>query len=72
MHTLQSVRRQLAERRTARHQRKQLARELGAYDTPSARLEIETIVSRYDTAEIPEIKSILQRQAGRRLLRTGR
>ena len=69
MSTLQAIRAEVANRRNARHDRKELERQLAAYDTPSALIEIETVVDRHDPAETREIRTILRRQAAERLSR---
>ena len=69
MSTLQAIRAEVANRRNARNDRKELERQLAAYDTPSALIEIETIVDRHDPAETREIRTILRRQAAERLSR---
>jgi hypothetical protein len=69
MSTLQAIRTELATRRAARRERLKLAQELAAYDTPAARLEIETIVARHDPAATREIRQILTRQSVKKLIR---
>lgn len=69
MSTLQAIRAEVANRRNARNDRKELERQLAAYDTPSALIEIETVVDRHDPAETREIRTILRRQAAERLSR---
>jgi hypothetical protein len=63
MSPLSALRTELATRRAARRERLKLAKELAAYDTPAARLEIETIVARHDPEETREIRAILRQQA---------
>jgi hypothetical protein len=69
MSTLQAIRTELATRRAARRERLKLAKELAAYDTPAARVEIETIVARHDPEETRQIRQILTRQAAKELMR---
>ena len=71
MSTLQALRAELATRRTARNNRRELARQLAAYDTPAARLEIEAVLDRHDPADTEEIRSILRQQDADRMLRAG-
>ncbi len=68
MSTLQAIRTELATRRAARRERLKLEQELAAFDTPAARLEIETIVARHDPEETREIRAILTRQASDNLM----
>ena len=72
MNTLQAIRAEVANRRNARNGRKELERQLAAYDTPSARLEIEAVLDRHDPEETREIRGILRRQAADRLARSTR
>jgi hypothetical protein len=69
MSTIQAIRQELATRRAARRDRLNLERQLATYDTPKARLEIETIVARHDPEETSEVREILNRQAASRLFR---
>jgi hypothetical protein len=69
MNTLQAIRAEVANRRNVRNGRKELERQLAAYDTPAARLEIETVLDRHDPDETREIRSILRRQAADRIAR---
>jgi hypothetical protein len=69
MSTLQAIRAEVANRRNVRNGRKELERQLAAYDTPAARLEIETVFDRHDPDETREIRSILRRQAADRIAR---
>jgi hypothetical protein len=69
MSTLQAIRTELATRRAARRERLKLEQELSAYDTPKARVEIETIVARHDPEETRHIRQILTQQAAKKLLR---
>jgi hypothetical protein len=71
MTKIQAIRSDFATRRAARRDRLHLERQLAAYDTPAARLEIETILARHDADETREIREILKRQAVDRLLRAG-
>jgi len=69
MSTIEAIRSELATRRAARRDRLTLERQLAAYDTPAARLEIETIVARHDPEETRELRKILTRQASDNLVR---
>lgn len=69
MSTIQAIRSEIATRRAARRERLNLERQLAAYDTPAARLEIETIVARHDPAETRQVRDILNRQAAEQLIR---
>jgi hypothetical protein len=69
---LLAVREEFANRRTARDNRRELERQLATYDTPSACLEIATVLDRHDPGETEQIRAILYRQAADRLARTGR
>jgi len=69
MSTIQAIRTELATRRAARRDRVTLERQLAAYDTPAARLEIETIVARHNPEETRELRKILTRQAADALVR---
>ncbi|PRY36173.1 hypothetical protein [Umezawaea tangerina] len=68
---IRTLRRTLTNRRTARKTRQSLERELASYNTPSARLDLDTILARHDSAETAEIKAILHRQSMERIIRTG-
>ena len=70
MSTIQAIRTELATRRAARRDRLSLERQLATYDTPAARLEIETIVARHDPEETRQLREILKRQAADKLLRS--
>jgi hypothetical protein len=72
MNTLQAIRAEVANRRNARNDRRELERQIAAYDTPSARLEIEAVLDRHDPDETREIRDILRRQAADRLARATR
>jgi hypothetical protein len=58
-----TLRSALVERRTVRHEQLKLARELASYDTPSARRELDAILSRHTAEEIAPIEKILNRQS---------
>ena len=60
--TLATMRQRRSQYRTARMKRLQLERELAAYSTPSDRLELDAILSRYTEEETREINDILTRQ----------
>jgi hypothetical protein len=66
---LQTVRTYFATRRQLRTREAELNRELATYDTPSARLDLEAILSRHSSHEAREIEAILRRQAVDRLIR---
>ncbi|NUT53069.1 MAG: hypothetical protein HOV94_38140 [Saccharothrix sp.] len=66
---LKTVRTYLATRRQIRKREADLNRELAAYDTPSARMDLEAILARHSTHEAREIEAILRRQATDGLLR---
>lgn len=56
-----AARDELRARRSARASRRVLERELAGYSTPSQRLELDAILSRYDPAEVAEIRKIVDR-----------
>lgn len=58
-----SLRETIRARRDERAAYRALARELGAYRTPSERIELEAILSRYDGPEVDAIHRIIERQA---------
>ncbi len=66
---LKTVRTYFATRRQLRTREAELNRELAAYDTPSARLDLEAILARHSSHEAREIEAILRRQAVDRLIR---
>ncbi|GHH60089.1 hypothetical protein [Lentzea cavernae] len=68
--TVKSLRSSLATRRAARVKRQSLERQLASYTTESDRLELDAILSRHSTEETGELRSIINRQAMDRLLRT--
>jgi len=61
--TVTTMRSALAHRRSARRVRVQLERELASYDTPSARHELDAILSRHSAADIAPIEHILTKQS---------
>lgn len=65
-----SLRSSLATRRAARAKRQSLERQLASYTTESDRLELDAILSRHTAEETGELRSIINRQAMDRLLRT--
>ncbi len=71
MRTLDALRTEVANRRNIRQNRRELERQLAAYDTPSARLEIESVLDRHHPDQTREIRGILRKQANDRLLRAG-
>ena len=68
--TVKSLRSSLATRRAARVKRQSLERQLASYTTESDRLELDAILSRHSAEETGEIRSIINRQAMDRLLRS--
>ncbi|GAB2971579.1 hypothetical protein AB0K14_12055 [Actinosynnema sp. NPDC050801] len=66
---LKTVRTYLATRRQLRKREAQLNRELAAYDTPSARMDMEAILARHSGHEAREIEAILRRHALSGMLR---
>ncbi|GGP42441.1 hypothetical protein [Saccharothrix coeruleofusca] len=66
---LKTVRTYFATRRALRRRHAELARELAAYDTPSARMDLEAILARHSAHEARELEAILRRQAQDRLIR---
>ncbi len=60
---LKTVRTYFATRRQIRKREADLNRELAAYDTPSARMDMEAILARHSSHEAREIEAILRRQA---------
>jgi hypothetical protein len=61
--TVTTLRSAFFERRSVRHEQHKLARDLASYDTPSARRELDAILSRYTAEEIAPIEKILNRQS---------
>ncbi|MCG8926897.1 hypothetical protein [Lentzea sp. CC55] len=68
--SVKSLRSSLASRRTARVKRQSLERQLASYTTESDRLELDAILSRHTAEETGELRSIINRQAMDRLLRS--
>ena len=68
--SVKSLRTSLASRRDARLQRRSLERQLASYTTESDRLELDAIMSRHSADETSELRSIINRQAMDRLMRT--
>jgi hypothetical protein len=68
---IRTLRKSLSSRRAARLRRRSLERQLATYDTPSARLDLEAILDRHDSADAAELKAILHRQSMERIIRTG-
>jgi len=60
---IQLLREALHANREGRATKRQLERELAAYQSPGDRLEIEEIVARHSDAETRQIRQILDRQA---------
>ena len=71
-HTLsvKSLRTTMADRRAARLRRQSLERQLAGYTTDSDRLELDAILARHSAEETREIRSIINRQAMDRLIRS--
>ncbi|WP_434448821.1 hypothetical protein [Lentzea sp. E54] len=68
--SVKSLRSSLASRRDARLKRQSLERQLASYTTESDRLELDAILSRHSAEETGELRSIINRQAMDRLLRS--
>ncbi|MFI6100152.1 hypothetical protein ACIA8G_31790 [Lentzea sp. NPDC051213] len=68
--TVKSLRSSLASRRAARVERRSLERQLASYTSESDRIELDAILSRHSAEETTELRSIINRQAMDRLLRT--
>ena len=68
--SVKSLRSSLASRRAARSRRQSLERQLASYTTESDRLELDAILSRHTAEETGELRSIINRQAMDRLLRS--
>ncbi|GLY53744.1 hypothetical protein [Lentzea sp. NBRC 102530] len=68
--SVKSLRSTLATRRAARVKRQSLERQLASYTTESDRLELDAILSRHTAEETGELRSIINRQAMDRLLRS--
>ncbi|WP_346834040.1 hypothetical protein [Saccharothrix sp. CCNWLY140-2] len=66
---LESVRTYFATRRELRKREAELSRELAAYDTPSARQDLEAMLARHPEHETREIEAILRRHTLDRLVR---
>lgn len=66
---LKTVRTYFATRRQLREHDARLDRELAAYDTPSARMDMEAILARHSSHEAREIEAILRRHALNGMLR---
>ena len=60
---LQHLRQAVVADRQERAERHKLEQELAGFSSPAERLEIETIVGRYDSDEARDVKQILDRQA---------
>ncbi|WNV83334.1 hypothetical protein [Umezawaea sp. Da 62-37] len=68
---IRTLRKSLTSRRAARRSRQGLERELASYNTPSARLDLDAVLARHDSADTAEIKAILHRQSMERIIRAG-
>lgn len=62
----------LQSRRDAHQQRQSLARELAAFNTPSARLELEEIIARHSVEQARLVRDLLHQQDVVRLMSQGR
>ena len=62
---ISTVRDRLRERHNEREHHLQLEREIAAYDTPTARAELEAILSRYTPEDTRHIDAILVTQPTR-------
>lgn len=71
-HTLsvKSLRTTMADRRAARRSRQSLERQLASYTSESDRIELDAILSRHSGEEANELRSIINRQAMDRLIRS--
>ena len=70
MTTIRAVRTGLGNRRTERVARRRLSAELASYQTPTQRIELDEVLSRYSVEETREIREILNRQDYERQRRT--
>ncbi len=68
--SVKSLRSSMATRRDARMKRRSLERQLASYTSDSDRLELDAILSRHSAEETTELRSIINRQAMDRLIRT--
>jgi hypothetical protein len=68
--SVKSLRSSLATRRDARIKRQSLERQLASYTSDSDRLELDAILSRHSAEDTGELRSIINRQAMDRLIRT--
>ena len=68
--SVKSLRSSLASRREARFSRRSLERQLASYTTESDRLELDAILSRHSAEDTGELRSIINRQAMDRLIRS--
>jgi len=60
---VRTVRSSIAARRRALRQQGQLSQELAAYDTSSARHDLDAVLDRYADTESAPIRQILRRQS---------
>lgn len=67
MSNVRTIRTRMAHRRAQRRDRLELERQLAAYDTPSARLEIEAILERHSPEQTRELRAALRRHRSRRV-----
>jgi hypothetical protein len=66
--TLDEIRRRMTARRTARHHRLNLERELAAFTTSAHTQDLQATLDRHATAEGAQIREILARQSAARFL----
>ncbi|ACU35170.1 hypothetical protein KCV87_14350 [Actinosynnema pretiosum subsp. pretiosum] len=69
MNAIKTVRTYFATRRELRKRERALATELAAYDTPSARLDLEAVLARNSSNEARELEAMLRLQALHGLVR---
>jgi hypothetical protein len=62
MASIATLRESFTDRRTAREQHRQLARELATYSSESDRLDLDAILARHDADETREVRTILAQQ----------
>ncbi|MFT7837468.1 hypothetical protein Q5530_15095 [Saccharothrix sp. BKS2] len=66
---LSTVRTYFATRRAIREREARIEREMAAYNTPSARMDLEAILARHSTHEARELEEILRRHIPAGVLR---
>jgi len=70
MTAISALRGTLADRRTARADRRRLERDLASFSTPEQRRELEAILRRHTPAETREVRRILDAQDSERAVRS--